>query len=469
MPIKNIRRLRRGLKASVLVFLALPWFILRAGAQTAQVSTAPVRIEKIVFRGNRTVEKLLRGHLPFSEGDPLGPSALKDARTGLWDMRQFKQVEVSSCAVPGGNAEIDITVADGWYLVPFPFFSGGSGGGRGGLVLFAKNVFKRAESIMASAASGSAGSSYALALRLERLSFGAAVRRREATERQYADGAFSASSGFGSPPDAREPSRYGEISDSYKKTTEETTLSMGFPLTGGPAGGAGLSAAFGWEAARLAYSAPAPVLPADAGRQGQAFISLRSGRAGAGAAEAIGALFGFGLADMERRLAPLPVHSFTSGAEVSYHKGAAWTGSDFNYGYFLAQWESTLTWGTHRSLSLRLAGGNGSGLPPNRLPATGRVTGLSGNYAREFRGNSAAGASLIYSHPFRITRRGLWQGALFAETARAWAGQAAGVKTGAGASFWYKFWRFPLPLGFSYTYSFDDRDSQLSAALGGRF
>ena len=44
-----------------------------------------------------------------------------------------------------------------------------------------------------------------------------------------------------------------------------------------------------------------------------------------------------------------------------------------------------------------------------------------------------------------------------------------GAKTGAGASFWYKFWRFPLPLGFSSTYSFDDHDPQVSAALGGRF
>jgi len=104
------------------------------------------------------------------------------------------------------------------------------------------------------------------------------------------------------------------------------------------------------------------------------------------------------------------------------------------------------------------------------MPATGRVSALSGAYAREFRGDSAAGAGLTYSHPFRITRRGIWQGMLFVETARAWGGSAAsGSKTGAGAGFWYKFWRFPVPFGFSYTYSFDDTDAQATAAMGGRF
>ncbi|HOW89884.1 MAG TPA: POTRA domain-containing protein, partial [Elusimicrobiales bacterium] len=65
-----------------------------------------VRIERIVITGNRTSEKVLRRRLPFSEGDALGPDALKEARTALWDMRQFKKVEVSSSSAPGGGAEV---------------------------------------------------------------------------------------------------------------------------------------------------------------------------------------------------------------------------------------------------------------------------------------------------------------------------------------------------------------------------
>ena len=468
MPVKNIERFHPAPKAVSFAFLSSLFFIIPAFSQTPAASTTPVRITKIIFRGNRTDETLLRKHLPFSEGDPLGPSTLKAAQTSLWDMRQFKQVHVSSSAVPGGNAEIDINVEDGWYLAPLPFFAGGSGGGRGGLVLFGKNIFRQAESLIASAFSSPTGSSAALALQRERWSLSAAVRRHAITERQYADGAFSAS-GFGSPSDERDPSRYGTVADSYHKAIDETAFALGMPLTRASDRLPDLSAAFGWERSGLKYSDPSPSLPWDSGRRGQAFISLKSGREDANAADAVGSIFGFGLADMERRLAPLPAPSLASGTEISYHRGAAWTGSDFSYGYILAQWEDTLSWGTHRSLSLRLAGGHGKGLPPSRLLATSRETGLSGNYAREFRGDSAAGASLTYSHPFRITRRGVWQGALFAEAARAWDGAAPGTKTGAGASFWYKFWRFPLPLGFSCTYSFDDHDTQVSAALGGRF
>jgi len=461
-----IRRLPTILLGSL---LAIPVFLVPAASQIPAVPASTVRIERIVFRGNRTDEQLLRKHLTFSEGALLSSDTIKDARTGLWNMRQFKQVDVSSAALPGGNAEIDIDLADGWYLVPLPFFAGGSGGGRGGLVLFGKNIFRQAESLMASAFSSSSGSSSALALQREGWSLSAAVRRRSITERQYSDGAFSASSGFGPPADERDPSRYGIVTDSYHKTTDETALRLGIPLARGFGLRSGLSADLGWESSGLKYSAPSPAMPGDAGRQGEAFVSLKSGRDGAGTADAIGAIFGFGLADMERRLAPLPAPSFASGAEVSYHRGAAWTGSGFSYGYLAAQWEETLSWGTHRSLSLRLAAGHGKDLPPGRLLSTSREIGLSGNYAREFRGDSAAGASLLYSHPFRITRRGVWQGTLFAEAARAWDGAVPGTKTGAGASFWYKFWRFPLPLGFSYTYSFDDRDTQVSAALGGRF
>ena len=114
-------------KIFTVFILALPLLLRAAAAQTVAVSTTPVRIAKIIFHGNRTAENILRKHLPFSEGDALGASTLQDAKAGLWDMRQFKQVEVSSAALPGDSAEVDITVADGWYLLPLPFFSGGSG------------------------------------------------------------------------------------------------------------------------------------------------------------------------------------------------------------------------------------------------------------------------------------------------------------------------------------------------------
>jgi hypothetical protein len=57
---------------------------------------------------------------------------------------------------------------------------------------------------------------------------------------------------------------------------------------------------------------------------------------------------------------------------------------------------------------------------------------------------------------------------VFVEAGRAWDGIGRD-KEGVGASVFYRFWRFPLPLGFTVTRSLDDRDTQVSAAVGGRF
>ena len=43
------------------------------------------------------------------------------------------------------------------------------------------------------------------------------------------------------------------------------------------------------------------------------------------------------------------------------------------------------------------------------------------------------------------------------------------AKQGVGVSLAYRFSRFPLPLGMSYTYCLDDEDGQISFALGGMF
>ena len=247
------------------LLLTLPFAFSPAAAQDFDASTAPVRIERITFTGNRTAETILRRRLPFTEGDPLGPASLKDARAALWDLRQFKAVEVSSSALPGGGAAVEIAVKDGWYLIPFPFYTGGSGGGRGGLLLFSRNIFRRSESVMASVFSGDGGTSSMLFLRQEGWSLGAVFRRRSVTEREYSDGAFSAGAGFGEPPDEKDPSRYGAVAQSYHKRTRAEAFSAAVPLARGRGGEPALSAGLGWEGSRLPR--PSPRTPAGRGRR----------------------------------------------------------------------------------------------------------------------------------------------------------------------------------------------------------
>ena len=446
------------------------------GISSVRAEDSPV-INRIFFTGNRTKERLLRRRLPFTEGDILNSSSLDAARVALYDMHQFKKVEISSGVASTGGADVFIRIEDGWYAIPFPYFGVGSGGHGGGMFLAVKNLFGESEFLTLYGASGQAGARGGLNVNWEGWSMGGSFERRDYTERQYADGAYSSATGLRDPADQNNPGRFGTVVDSYDKRALIANASIGVPILRRRDYAPKLGAEAGWQKELLSYSNPIPAMPGDAGRQGQIFVGLRytvsmggaSGGGGGGMGDALGAIFGYGLADLDRRIKPLAQARLDSTARLTYYRGERWTGSDFSYSYELMRLDSTYTWGAHRSLNVRLAGGHGDGLPTNRLLATGGETGLQGSYAREFRGDSGTGASLAYSQPFRTTRRGVWQGTIFVEGARAWYNRQPKDKAGVGASFWYKFWRFPLPLGISYTYSLDDKDSQVSAALGGRF
>jgi hypothetical protein len=185
--------------------------------------------------------------------------------------------------------------------------------------------------------------------------------------------------------------------------------------------------------------------------------------------DALGAILGFGMADLEHRLRPLPKAIWQSGLRGGFQQGAKWTGSDFDYHVFSAQGSVSRTWGRHSRLALLAGGAQGDSLPFSQLIRSGPQLGMNGTYARELRGDRGFGSSLNFSRPFRMTRRGLWQGSLFAEGSMVRTHGESQSKTGLGASFFYMFWRFPMPLGLSYTYTFEDTDAQISAAIGGRF
>lgn len=430
-----------------------------------QSEDAQRRIRRIVISGNRTREETILKQLPFSPGDRLEPDELSNARDALFGMSLFKKVEVSSAAAADGGVEVRISLQDGWYIIPFPFYFAGTGGGRGGLFITARNIFRRAESFSLMGMGSRSGTRWAMGMEREGWSWDADFERNSFTERAYADRGFSSVPDLGEPADSANPDRYDRTAASILKRVESGSLTLAAPL---PIG-FGLAGIIGWDYGLLRSRRLSGPEPQDEGRQSKAFLGLSWGRRGRPAGSDLGAILGYGLADLEARIKPLSRTVWQSGGEAKIFRSDGWTGSDFKYGYGLLRMNSSLRWGRHQSVFMRLAAGHGTNLPPHRLLAAGSQTSLQGNYAREFRGETAAGLSLGYSHPFRMTRRGVWQGIIFAENARAWSRGKGDNKTGVGTGFWYRFWRFPIPLGVTYTFSIDDHDSQISAALGGSF
>lgn len=423
---------------------------------------APARIRSIRFHGNRTDEALLRRRLPIKEGDALPQEGLRRTREALFRMQLFKKVAISSSPAGPGEADVDIYLRDGWYLVPFPFFASGGGGSRGGMFLAGRNVFRQSESFFAMGMAGRKGARASLGGSWDGWSSELSYDKRQSSERAFADGGFTASEGFGGAADDKP--KFGPVLGSALKDEKRGSVELGVPLPGK------YGARLGWEYYQVRYSSQIAVPPPDAGRQSRVEFGLSAGggdgTASAGGAD-MGAIFGYGLADIEERIKPLAAPRSSVRGSVRYVHAGPPTGSDFFYRAVHAKGGVSVSWGRRQRLSFNVAGGRGWGLPPAQLLSTGEV--LEGSYAREFRGHSVAGAGLHYSHPFRITKRGLWQGIAFAEGGLALDGDERRNKRGFGLGFWYRFWRFPLPLGLIYNYSLDDKDAQVTAALGGRF
>jgi hypothetical protein len=434
----------------------------------ADPSTGPV-VEKIVFEGNRTSESLLRRYLPFQEGDPLPPDGLERARLGMFSLHQFKSVEISSSTAPNGGAVVRISVEDGWFVVPFPALIGGSGSSSEGAILAAKNIFRQSEQLTFAGLSGGGVVSGQAAAEWYGWSAIFSGRHRDYFERLYADGAFSAVSSLRGPQDVDSEGHLGPIAESYRKHVDAIRATLGAPLfrDANHLPNMGLNA--GWDRNRVSYTDPSPGDPGDAGLQSEGFAEFWA-TSDPIVQDPLGVILGYGLADVAHRIQPLPRPRFDTSGGAAYHFAAGWTGSDFSYSYWQARFEEQLTWSTYQVLKLRLTGATGDNLPNNRaMSSGGGDAGMRGTYAREFRVDRLAGVNLMYTHVFRITTQGLWEGVTYIETARGWSGGQAFEKSGVGGSVWYRFWRFPIPLGFGLTYCFDDHNTQMTGAVGERF
>jgi tetratricopeptide (TPR) repeat protein len=380
----------------------------------------PAIVRRIVFTGNRTDEDVLRAHLPFQEGDPLPPGSLLTARDSLYAMSMFKKVVISSAPAYDQGAEIMIDVEDGWYLIPLPLISAGSGGGSGGGYVIERNYFKRAEALSLLGLIGKSGKYGAFTSEWGNVTFEMAFGRRNYLERQYEDGGYSAIGGLGEPLDKDRNGHFVNVASSITKVVITSDVSLTFPLVNDEWGLPRLSAEVGWSKDVVRYQKVGPIMPTDDGHQGQILAALRFlvGRRES-ADDDLGAILGYGLGDLDTRVKTLPGTRFTMNGRVAFNIGEQFTGSRVGYDMIRVRVQPAISWGRHQKLVLTAAGGTGIGLPANRLLATGEGTGFTGTYSREYRGDTVLGAGLNYTHPFRESRLGILQGTLFMDGGRA--------------------------------------------------
>lgn len=425
-------------------------------------------VHRITIAGNRADEKIIRNRLPFTEGGRMKPGDMAAARDALAELRLFRKIVISTAPLPGGiGAEVSVLLKDGWYILPQPFYIEGSGGRRVGLSVSVRNALRKAETFSALGQIGKRGDRGAAGISWEGHSLSAHYGRHEYQERSYFDRAYSSVWGMGLAPD-EDQLVYGD-SDRYRRNIQRGGLDWSFPLLRRRSHAHAVTGNLGWEFNLVRYSDPSPRNPYDTGHQSKMSLGFRFGPSASAATEGFATGLGFWSSEVEEKTRLLAQPRFRLGGSFHYHAAAPWTGSRFHYAYGLSRLNAELAWGLGQKLTLEAGGGYGTSLPPSRELATGPNAALNGIYAREFRGHGVAGTSLGYTHSLWPTKFGDLRLRVFLETARAFFVDDTKNKHGMGFGFTYRFWKIPVPFGFSYTHSVEDSDGQLVIGVGGRF
>ncbi|HOX22366.1 MAG TPA: hypothetical protein PLL10_02800 [Elusimicrobiales bacterium] len=402
---------------------------------------------------------VLLGKIPLRQDEAWTALKEEQTRQALFGLKVFKEVKISSVYVADKDVvDVDILAKDGWFFLPLPFYGSNKGGQRLSLTLMEVNFFRNAESLFLMGSLSPDTNMVAFGGFLHDWFLYSAYKYTDIIERQYADGGYNSGSFYTTSDQGTGPF---PTQRSYTKRLEGPSLVLGRSI------GAGYSLSSEFASQRSRYFDGNLPGGAEEGMHNSAGLKLgyRAGRdMGRGNfAQSFGAIFGMGMADLQERIKilPRPIYGFM--AEAGASSAGRALGSDYAYSLLSGRAVAQAELPERHTVSLRAAVAHGNNLPFSQLLAT-RVI-LQGTYEREFRGDTLSGVGASFAYFLSRSRRGVWVAEPFFESAIAWDGVGRS-QYGAGMNMYYRFWRFPLPLGLSYTYSLKDMRGQVAATLG---
>ncbi len=457
------RNLTRVVAASVL--LAGGGF---AGAAERTGADPTNRIARISVRTDRVRESVIRRELAFCEGDVLVPEAIEESKRNLFRLNLLKTLAIEpewDEALQGLHVRVE--AEDGWFALPWPM-AGSRGGSRYvSLTLMQLNFFRHAESMVLMGMLQDDEWSGLVAFSHPRYALMAGLFSSSRTEYAYADGAFSVKDFDGSAERERAED-FGEIVRAYDKTLDSAHLHALFPL------GDDWRVSLGVKEIKARYGVVAPFDVPEPETLRALTMALFWGRAGAqvggeGFVGMFGRIFGLGMAEAHDATRPLLATRTTWGGRAMLEFADSALGSDEDFVKAGLAAHRHTRFRNRDSLRFYAQAGWGERLPASQALTTGRESGMRGVYAREYRGDRSGVVGAAWNGTLWRDRVGQVGVNAFAEAGSVWQNGTRGDKQGLGAGLNYRFWRFPFPLGAGYTYSLDDRNGQISFAMGGMF
>lgn len=439
-----------------------------AGSAVFAQSTPEGRtIAAINITGNRTSAGEILRRIPLKKGGVWTAAGEAASRHELHEMRIFRSVAIKSrYDDTAGGVVVDIEARDGWYLVPLPFYISNDSGQGGSLMIAAGNIFRRAETLLLYGAVSGSTRVLMSGVMIGDYFFSAIGAREEYTEKLYSDGAYNTNSFFGSAKD--NPEKFGYPYDSYTRKTARHVFGVSRKF------GDSHRLAFDFQQQKVDYSKPQPTAPSEPGQHNIASVKYRylsnvDANTGTHTAGSFGSIFGLGLSDLEEQLKPLPRVKVSQIYEAQFSNSGRALGSDYDFSELHMGWTGLWELPQRHVAQLKVYGIKGWDNPYSQLIPTGHAIGLQGTYAREWRGDKALGTLASFAYFASRSKLGLMALEPFFENGYVWRGDALYRQTGIGFNVYYRFWRFPLPIGLNYTYSLVDRDSQVAATVGFSF
>lgn len=407
----------------------------------------------------RTSPSEILSRIPLKTGGKWTAAAEAKTRTELHDMGVFRKLEVvSHYDEAAGGVIVDINADDGWYVLPLPLLTSGSSGGGFSLMLLSGNLFHRAETIFLRGSVGKDTSSAMGGLATDNWFFSANGASSSSTENLYSDGAYNT---LAATPDT---GKVGQPVNWYARKSEQHSFSVARKLNDNHNVGVMFS-----QAKYILKDAAVPI-PDEPGRHNTLGLSYTYTQENNGGISkqggGMGVLFGLGLSDLQERLTLRNNIGSLHVVDVKGFRAGNYIGSEYDYSALQLSWRGVWEFPKRDKLAFRVSGAKGWTLPFTQLIATGPMLGLRGQYRREWRGNQGAGGTASFSYFLSRSKRGLLVMEPFAESAFVWNGNTRYNQSGAGVNFYYQFWRFPMPLGLGYTWSFADKEGVVSMAAG---
>lgn len=405
-------------------------------------------------------EEIAARVLELKTGGPWSLEAEKKVRKRLHAMGVFRELEIKSrYDETSKGVVVDIDADDAWFIVPLPLVMSGDNGSNYSLLVMSGNLFHRAENIFFNGSIGPDTRSGMAAIEKGNWQFMAGLdKSAEYTEKHYADGAYNALGA--SPAD----SKVGHPANTYTRKSDESRFSVSRKLNDSHTVGASFSTA------RHVLKGGLPALKPEPGRHNMIGVEYTYTHEGNGGVSreggGMGAMFGLGLSDLDERVDKRSNTGSRQVLELNVQRSDGLSGSQYDYSLMRVAWSGEWEFSKHDKLALRVGGAKGWALPFTQLIPTGKDVGLRGEYQREWRGTEGIGGTVSFSHSLKRSKRGILEVVPFAESAWVWNGSNRYNQSGAGINFYYQFWRFPIPLGLSYTWSFTDKDGVISMAAG---